>query len=290
MKNKFIFSFCILYIILTFSCRYGTDNYFYAENQVDNRISDINSLNDFTSFSFNLPEKFRILVLSDTHFGSKTKDVDTSPFFKWIDNLKADNPEKVPAFCLILGDNVDHGDESEYKTYYNFTKQIEKRGIKVLSVVGNHDLFNSGWENYKKYCYPYNSLFKFETKGFSWYGIDTGTGTIGKKQFNLLKEAFEKDKKPKIILSHYPFANTRRQGALSLHDSTERNLLIDLFAKSNVRAALCGHLHYELSVNLFAFKEFGNPSFRYRDKGWTVYEIDESNLDNPTVTELPRDF
>lgn len=136
--------------------------------------------------------------------------------------------------------------------------------------------------------FPYCSLFHFETKTFSWYGIDTGTGDLGKKQYNLLKKAFEKDNKPKVIMMHYPLANTKYLGAFAMHDSTERNLLIDLFAKNNVKAVLCGHLHQIHGIDLQVFQEYDNPSFCFSEyPAWTLYEIDEISQ---TVTELPRNF
>ena len=64
-------------------------------------------------------------------------------------------------------------------------------------------------------------------------------------------------------MSHYPFANSKWLGSFCLHDSTERNLILDLFAKNGVKAALCGHLHQTQAADLQQFKEYGLPSFRY---------------------------
>lgn len=294
-KRKLVLGTSILVFMIsmtTFSCVYGTNNFFYKANQVKNRVDYIHELDDFEtdikSESIN-EKKYKILVLTDVHLGNRVKKVEMERFFSWLDTCKTNND--LPEFCLILGDNVDHGYKKEYDTYCDFTKHIKDKGIPVITMFGNHDLYNSGWDNFKKMCYPHCSLFHYDTPGFSWYGIDTGTGNIGKKQFDLLKNAFAKDKKPKIVISHYPLTNSRTVGAISFHDSTERNLLIDLYAKNNVKAVLCGHLHKTKYKDLGAFKEYGFPSFCYaKYPAWTLLEINETNPNVPELKLLPRKF
>ena len=290
MKNKLLILLCLIISLSSVSCIYGTNNFLYKGNKVDYRIDEFHRLNDFESTIDvqNLPNKYQILVITDTHFGSPKKTTETESFYKWLDTL---NDENRPKFCLILGDNVDRGYENEYKLFCKFVKHIEDKGIPGISTVGNHDLYNSGWDLYVKYCYPNCSLFHFETKAFSWYSIDTGTGIIGTKQFKILKRALRSEDKPKIILSHYPLTNSKWVGAISLHDSTERNLLIDLYSRTNVKTLLCGHLHQINYADLGPFIEYGHPSFCYADfNAWTLYEIDESDNNNPKITQLPRDF
>ena len=279
-KAKLLLSFSIILLsVITLSCgqHYGTDNVFYRGNKVDNRIDYIHEINDVLPKNTKLKTKYRVLVLADVHVGSPRKETDIKPLLNWLDEYKKKNEDYYPIFALSLGDLVDHGTMAEYEKYDSIVKQIENKGVHVVNVLGNHDLFNSGWENYQKMCYPYCSLFKFETNKFSWYAIDTGTGDLGIKQYNILKEAWAKDSKPKIVMMHYPIANSRRFGTFCMHDTTERNLLIDLLAKNNAKAALCGHLHQKQAMDLQVYKEYGNPSLCYSENGWTLFEIDESN-------------
>lgn len=292
MKKKvlyplFIVLLLLLSAVLLYSCVYGTNDFYYPGNKVSERVDYIHSLQDFEKKinAESLPDKYNVLVLTDTHFGSKTKTTETASFYKWLRELPRD--ENFPKFCLILGDNVDHGYKEQYKTFCTFVDVIEDEGIPVVSVIGNHDLYNCGWKYFNKMCYPYCSSFHFETKAFSWYCIDTGTGDVGQKQFDIINKTFEKDKKPKIVISHYPLTNAKKMGSISFHDSTERNLLIDLYGKNNVKFLLCGHLHMIVSRNFGVFEEFGNPSFCYSDTDrWTMYQIDESDINNPTVKKL----
>lgn len=287
LKNKIVVLLCLVVVVLSSSCGYGTDNFFYKGNKVDSRVDNVVEINDFISPETAKLSKYRILVLADVHVGGYKTVTDYEILFNWLKDLKKNDPDNFPKFCLILGDNVDHGYKSEFIDFVDFTKEIEKLEIPVINVLGNHDLYNSGWKNYKSMCYPFCSLFHFSTKNFSWYGIDTGTGDIGIKQFNILKRAMAKDNKPKIVMTHYPFSNTRLYGILCLHDPTERNLIIDLFARSDVKAALCGHLHQTQAADLQAFDEYGNPSFRYCKNGWNIFEIDE---DNCRVKKISLDY
>lgn len=278
MRKRIVTSFIFIFVVLIalVSCVYGTNNFLYKGNKVDNRIDYIHEIKDVLPPNTEFPSKYRILVLADVHVGSPTRDTDIAPLIAWLKRYKIEHPDDYPLFGLSLGDLVDHGTKEEYEKYCSLMNQVENEGIHIINVLGNHDLYASGWEHYQKMCYPNCSLFKFESKNFSWYGIDTGTGDVGIKQYNILKDAFKNDKRPKIILMHYPLSNTKRFGFLCLHDPTERNLLIDLFAQNDVKAALCGHLHQTQDADLQLFMEYGNPSYLYSENGWTIFEIDEN--------------
>ena len=281
----------ILMSLLVLSCgqHYGTDNIFYKGNKVENRIECVKEIKDVLPSNIKLGTRYRVLVLADVHVGSPIKETDIKPLLKWLNEYKKSNPSLYPVFGLSLGDLVDHGTMAEYEKYVALMNKIEDKGIHIVNVLGNHDLYNSGWDNYKKMCYPYCSLFKFETNKFAWYAVDTGTGDLSIKQYRILKDAFAKDSKPKIVMMHYPIANSKQFGTFCMHDTTERNLLIDLFAKNNVKAALCGHLHQKQAMNLQAFQEYGNPSLCYSENGWTLFEIDESN-DSVTKIDINAAF
>lgn len=292
MKKNIFLLLILIFSLTTFSCVYGTNNFLYWGNQVDKRVDYIHELNDFEnkidSKENPLSSKYKILVITDTHFGSPHKETETEPFIKWLNSV----PKKdLPKFCLILGDNVDQGYENEYKEYCDFKQKIENKGIPVITLLGNHDLYNSGWEYFVDNCYPCCSIFHFDTKGFSWYGIDTGTGDLGIKQYKMLKKQMENDNKPKIVICHYPLTNSKWMGAVSFHDSSERNLLVNLYSKNKVSVVLCGHLHKIDFADLGSFREYGHPSFCYSDPpAWTLYEVDESNLEKPIINQLPRNF
>lgn len=294
MKTRIVFILCLILSVSSISCIYGTNNFFYYGNDVDKRVDYLHELDDFetrcnSSNSESFPKKYKILVITDTHFGSPLKTTETAKFYNWLTTINSSHDK--PKFCFILGDNVDRGYESEYVLFADYVKHIEDAGIPVLSILGNHDLYNSGWDVYLKYCEPKCSLFHFDTPVYSWYAIDTGTGNIGMKQYKMIKKAFVNDPKKKIVLSHYPLTNSKWLSSISMHDSTERNLLVDLYSRTNVTDILCGHLHQINYADLGTFREYGHPSFCYSDApAWTLYEVDETDKNRPKIIQLPRDF
>ena len=260
LKNAFISIFIIL--ILS-SCGYNTFNYFFPANDVEQRIKGLTELQDIEITE----PQYDVLVLTDIHFESFVKDFDQKGFFQYLDK----NPNFK--FCLILGDVVNLGTESEYQQYKKFTDRIQNEyNIPVFTSIGNHDLYHNGWEFWKKYVYPYVTLYRFKTENFSWYCIDTGTGNIGKTQYELLSDYMLKDDNKKVVFTHYPIFNDKF--IFEMQDSTEVNLLFSLFAKSKTKLILNGHVHESLSHENKYFTEKSVSSLLH-DNSIGIIHVDE---------------
>lgn len=274
MKNikKIIFSlFVLMFLIIFTSCQYSADNLFYSGNSVSNRVQKLTNLEeDFSS----LPDEYTILVLTDIHVGSIKKNPPAIPYEKlyaWIENL---SESEKPKFCLILGDVADTASDSQYQKYVDFTTKLQNDyGIKTFNAVGNHDVYQSGWEKWKKYCYPYTSFYYFDTPGFTFYSFDTATGTVGSKQLNLFKDSLYSNSKPKIIFTHYPLYT--ENFFFCLENTTERNLLMKYFRDTNVKLYLAGHLHNLEEYNFTSYKGIAVPSFRY-ESSWGFVTVNEN--------------
>ena len=222
-----------------------------------------------------LSSSYSFAVMTDVHYWAlefqKAPAMPDSEFLSWLDALPS---SEKPGFCLVLGDVVDYGAAEQYPAYVSFINNIESRNVKVFNVAGNHDLYNSGWDNWRSNCYPHTSFYNFKTSGFSFYGLDTGSGGPGYEQLTSLQSAFSVDSKPKIVFSHYPFFSDSL--VFSMCDTTERNLALDMFQKNNVRLYLCGHIHkYEL-YDFGTLRHLALPSFRY-DGIWALVTVDESS-------------
>lgn len=265
--RKFILLLNVFFIFLFCSCSYGNKDLFYYGNFVRKRCSELKILEDKPSAE-NI--KYKVLVLTDLHFGVTHVDDPVPGFKKWYEGL---TDSELPAFCLSLGDQVDHGYRDELKDYDAFVKYIESRNVKVYNVIGNHDLYNSGWGGWKDTCYPNTSTYKFETQKISWYGLDSGSALLGIDQYKALEKAFEKDKNKKIIFTHYPLYT--KSLLFCMEDTTERNMLIKLFDENNVIADLGGHIHKYETNHFYEYDLLTFPSFRY-DKKWGMLTIDES--------------
>lgn len=268
MKKFFNLLIVLLVSSVLFTSCYGSWNIFYDGNNVDNRTKNLVNI----SPSLELSGSYNVLVLTDTHFGYKMKEAPLAALYVWLDSVK--NTPAAPAFAICLGDAVDTGAQEQFTEYLAFCNTLMTQyGIKVVfNSCGNHDLYQSHWGNWQANCYPHTSFYKFETAGFSWYSLDTGSGTISRQQYDIFEKAISEDKKPKVVFSHYPLSEYHL--AFGLGETTERNLLIHNFLKNNVKCYMGGHNHYAHYENL-GFNDYCCPSFRFNNS-WGVLHIDEN--------------
>lgn len=279
MKNRILI---FLSLILFVSCKYGSQTPFDKYNSVQSRISSLQVIED-TDLSLNSSlwtssqEEYSFLVLTDVHVGSLRADGNELPINDFNDFLENTLPSLSdtlkPKFCVLLGDNIDWGDEVFVPEIKAFKKKIEDSGLKILNVLGNHDLYQDGYEIWKSYSYPGESFYIFKTNDVNYYFLDSASGSFGSKQYKLLKEAMEKDSKPKIVFTHYPIYTN--MFGVSIDDSTERNLMINLFNRNNVIGYFNGHIHRKEETDCGSFTDYSVPSFRFR-KSWAIITV------NPT--------
>lgn len=274
MKNKKKTLINIIFLIaFTFfnSCKYGSDNLFYTGASVNERTKEGITFLEDNPVQEKL--KYNVLIFSDTHFGSKRKNPPYQKLYEYLDKIK--ETSDYPAFAIALGDLTDTAGVEEFEQYDDFIQTLEnKYNLKTYNIIGNHDCYLSGWDNWKNNCYPHTSFYKFETANFSYYFLDTGTGTIGKNQLNHLKKEMQKDSKPKIICSHYPLYTSTVLFCLS--DTYERNELISLFQKSKAKIVLSGHIHRNETTNLGNFFQQTITSFTYYHE-FGILKVDEKN-------------
>ena len=280
--SKRLFITCRKLIICAFlfslvSC-YGSWNFMYEGNSVDERTKEMKMISDESDLEFahsevsKLGGKYTVLVISDTHFVNKKKTVNEKKLYSWLEAKKG-TPD-YPSFAISLGDSTDLGRLDHFDKYLDFCKTLhESYNIPlVFNSCGNHDAYQNNWENWERACYPHTSFYHFQTKGFSWYCLDTASGTVGQKQYKKLMAAFEIDSRPKIIFTHYPFVRFNINCS-NMAETTERNLMISDFYKNNVRCLLGGHNHTKTYDNL-GFNDYGIPSFAYTED-WGLLYVDE---------------
>lgn len=248
---------------------YGLYNFFGRSDTVRSRAESMTELSAPAASSGG--SSYTVAVITDVHYGSSnSRSVDTA-FISWLDGLNTAG--KLPRFVICLGDVAEHGYESEMKDFNALADKVRAYGIQVYSVLGNHDLYNDGWQYWKEIVYPGTSFYHFKTDGFSWYFLDTGNGTLGTHQYSLLIDALQKDSSPKIVCMHYP-VYAQGHFYFCLQDTTERNLLISYFADNNVKLLLDGHTH-DYNYTDFGFVEYNIPGFA-EDGQWALVTIDES--------------
>lgn len=323
-KIFIILSLSVMTFGLT-SCEYGIHEFLSRADEANDRSprlvnlanSEDSSLHDEVKPPVINEDKFSVFIFSDIHFGRNGKnkdrryeDVFYEYFEKNLEKLQQLAGENYPLrFSICGGDCVEYGVESEYKTYKQFcdkVKDITKEanfkaknpgssivmpedGLTTYTIAGNHDLFNSGWGNWRQYCYPYISSYYFKTehngKELTWYFLDTGNGTLGYKQFEDLQSKLASDDNKKIIISHYPLY----AGGVfyfTMQNVVERDTLISLYSKNNVKLTLEGHYHSGGSYDFDNFHEELVKSFL----DYTAFGIIYVDLENQTMQIKQFDY
>ena len=275
MKKKLIF-ICAVFLLCT-GCKFGLQEIFWRADPVDRRSKELVKLTDSElSFKSGMPSKYNCLLITDVHFGNDRYSVHQDAFFKSLQKYRTEHhaPEPQILFCIALGDIADHGRAAEFDAYEAFQKGITDRGLPVYNVVGNHDLYNSGWKLWEKACFPHKSAYYFETQAFEWYFVDTANGTLGRPQFYDLKAKLQSSSKPKFIFTHYPLYGNAIQ-YFSLSNPRERAELISLCAQNNVKMYCSGHYHRGAYYDYGRFKEFTLKAFGHHRK-YYILHVDET--------------
>ena len=192
---------------------------------------------------------------------------------------------------INLGDTADGGHLSECSDYNSYLERIRNLAVKknvvdsaedfkIYTILGNHDLYNNGWKNWKKTIYPYKSTYYFSLSAdssslpFSFYFVDTGNGAFGTDQLDDFEKLLKSDSNPKMVFSHYPFYSDNVP-FMALEDTTERNYLLSLFAKNNVKALFGGHVHTVFEHGFGDFSQI-NTSALFKNGAFRLVTVDES--------------
>lgn len=280
--KKVIFALCAAFSTFLAGCKYysyGLDDLFYRENDVENRAEKLKALDNVNSSG-----TYEILVLTDVHFGGENQgnngERKDSEFLDWIEENYGTAAEPkdgtvMPDFAVCLGDVAEHGLEEEFEDYKKFTDELESRfGIKTFNVIGNHDLYNSGWDSFEEYSYPYTSFYKFRTESFTMYFLDSASGSLGNTQLMAFKHDMENNEngRKKIVFTHIP-AYAGGLFYFVMQNTTERNKFISYCAKNDVQALIVGHTHKEITSDI-GFKEYNLPGYLEK-RGFGILTVNE---------------
>lgn len=275
MKIKF--SYLLLFLFLFFSCEMGFHEFFWRNSDVASRSTVITNIS--CPETITAKQSYKVLLIADIHFSHVTVNPEET-FFRWLGNLPENDK---PDFCIVLGDVTNYGFEKEYILYRNFVSRLNSRGIPVYGVLGNHDIYNSGWRHWRAYVSPGTTYYRFSTARYSWYFLDTANGTLGVPQYNNLMNELKNDPKQKLVFSHYPLY---RGGIFyfALLDTRERAGIIAAFAENNVKYYFAGHKHDGGTFNYGSFFEAGIKAFvntkiegYFKNNGyWAVLSVDEN--------------
>ena len=302
-RRLFILTSFLISLAFSSCANYGFYQLLFGEEDVDERFSGFSDLSGETVLSsdLGLGGRYSFIVVTDVHIGAS--DVHSSKMNDFLDEIsslfESNDKTKIPRFIVNLGDTADGGHLSECNDYNSYLEKIRNLAVqkkvvdsaqdfKVYTILGNHDLYNNGWTNWKKTIYPYKSTYYFSLSSgsadstassasspFSFYFVDTGNGAFGTDQLDSLEKLLKSDPNPKMVFSHYPFYSDNVP-FMALEDTAERNYLLSLFAKNNVKALFGGHVHAVFEHGFGSFSQI-NTSALFKNGAFRLVTVDESN-------------
>ena len=160
-------------------------------------------------------------------------------------------------FGIVLGDCTDS--RNAFQNYVNalsFVEGEQQANKPIFSLIGNHDLFFKGWNEYAKLLGP--SVYWFEVKSGSskdlFITLDSASGTLGKKQMEWLKNILATERanyRHCVVLTHTNlfYTDNTQQGSSNMA-LEETALLADIFSRNKVTLCLQGHDHHREDLTL----------------------------------------
>lgn len=198
---------------------------------------------DLKSGTIEADGSYTFYVATDPHINKTTKNLSI-----FNDVLKND-PDAI--FGAVLGDCIEVKDNLpkylEALAYYP-DKHACNQGI--FHVLGNHDIFFNGWEDFRELVGPSVYWFEITFDGGKdlYITLDTATGTLGGKQtewFKSFLSANRKDYRHCVVLTHTNFFYTDNSQTSSGNMPVEESFaLLDFLGKYDVSLVLQGHDHY----------------------------------------------
>lgn len=187
---------------------------------------------------------FTFAAVGDLHVGSR----DTSRLQRILSAAAAEGD----AFVALLGDIVDKGGRDDFLAVQS---AITAGGFdgKAFPMLGNHDIFNDGWANYKTVFGP--NYYKFVVGNSTFFALDTADGTLGEEQLEWLEQELAGTPTENIFfLSHYLPVIPGQRTYLKLADQSEALLLMKLALNKSVDAWLGAHYHSYIQESIDGVK------------------------------------
>ena len=171
------------------------------------------------------PNVFSFAIVGDLHVGDDAIR---------LTQIATQAAAEGDAFIILLGDTADEGKSTSYVAVQN---ALNGQGYltKFLSVIGNHDVFNEGWDNYKSAMGRSHYTVSYGNSQF--IALDTADGTLGETQYDWLEGELKKSKPTHtFILSHYLPVIPGQRTYLKLANEEEAMRVMRLSQNYSVRA------------------------------------------------------
>lgn len=179
------------------------------------------------------PNAFSFAMVGDLHIGGS----DTTRFRKILQTAQGEGD----SFIVLLGDITDKG---EAVSFAAAKSAIQDFGFnnKVIPILGNHDIFGDGWNEYQKVWGA--SHFSVEVGSSRFIALDTADGIIGEEQFDWLVDELARPPLARtFLLSHYMPVVPGQQTYLRLANHMEAERVMSLASQKGVKGVFGAHYH-----------------------------------------------
>ena len=270
IKKRTLQSCIVILLIVTQSCNklpeFEPLNFVRTNYEVDKRFDDSQTLNDQSPLPDIqvMSETYRVVGASDLHITGNSEQVER--FFSYTE-------EEDPSLVLIVGD-ISNGLSHQMTSANNQFKAWNQ--LPSYFVAGNHDLFFS-WSQYVQLFGSSTYTFTVHTPTATdlYIGLESGSGTLGKKQTAWLVEQLQKryEYRHCIVFTHTNFF-ARQFDTNGIYTKEERMALLSLFAQYEVSMVISGHSHKENRTTFGNVRYITMPPLV--DGGYMVFEVEES--------------
>lgn len=195
-------------------------------------------------------DDYIIFSMSDSHVGG-TNNLDA------FMNIAV----SANAVAVVMAGDLTTGHAEDYTVFQQHLPNPDS--IALFPVVGNHDLFFDGWEQFYSRFGSSVYIFTVKTPNATdlYICLDSGSGTLGSLQIDWLKDILE-NVRPNyrrcVLITHNDFF--RFGHAESTNPLVEElHVLMELFVKHNVDMLIAGHDHQKDA------EVFGNTTYIVMD-------------------------
>jgi hypothetical protein len=191
-------------------------------------------------------ENYFILTMGDSHVGG-TNNLNT--FLNTAKNTNA-------AAIVAVGD-LTTGNASDYDRFQEIMPSQDS--LSSFLMVGNHDLWFNGWKQFYSRFGSSTYIFTIKTPAAKdlFICLDTGSGTLGNKQLDWLKEILQTSRKEYrycTVFTHNNLFRNRHTGSTNPFVE-ELHVLMELFTIHQVDMVITAHDHIKYA------DKFGNTTY-----------------------------
>lgn len=212
-----------------------------AKSGTDQRFDDSQKLAAPTvSVSLSDPNSFSFAMVGDLHVSNQ----DASRLSRILTAAQGEGD----SFIVLLGDLADQGSSQDFSAI-NAALTTAGWSNKFLPVVGNHDVFNDGWTNYKGLFGA--SHYSVTIGNSRFIVLDTGDGNVGKEQGDWLTNQLQQGGTTHtFLISHYLPVVPGERTYLRLSDEREAVHLMKEATNHHVHGWFGGHYHSYCNANI----------------------------------------